>query len=516
VSAVLTSPRSLSTPWRRALAIFGVVLALLLWLYRDTFGAMVGIWWRSETFAHAFLVAPISLWLIWRRRDRLATITPAALPWVLLPMAGAALVWLLGDLAGVNSVTQLAATALLVLAVPAVLGGNVARELTFPLCFLFFMVPIGEFLLPTLMTWTADFTVMALTFFGIPVYREGFQFVIPSGTWSVVEACSGVRYLIASFMVGTLFAYLNYRSTKRRVLFGIVSLVVPVVANWLRAVMIVMLGHLSGNRIATGVDHIIYGWIFFGIVVITMFFIGARWSQEPAPPPTRPADATAGPSAPIAWAMAALVAAVLALPHAAAWLLDSSTAAQPRLAMPALEGAPVAAGLSLPSKPVYEGASAQADQVYAVARQSVAVHVAYYRHQSYGHKLINSRNMLVSSRDQHWHQTASGATELRMQGRVVPLRTAELRAGAVGTGVAGMRLQVRQVYWVDGRFTTNDQMAVALGLLGQLSGHGDDAAALTFYMAGDDVVATAAALDRFVARHLPAFEAALINTRARR
>ena len=73
--------------------------------------------------------------------------------------------------------------------------------------------------------------------------------MIPSGTWSVVEACSGVRYLMASFMVGTLFAYLNYRSTAPpRWIFVGVSIAVPIVANWLRAYLIVMLGHLSEQQ----------------------------------------------------------------------------------------------------------------------------------------------------------------------------------------------------------------------------------------------------------------------------
>ena len=43
--------------------------------------------------------------------------------------------------------------------------------------------------------------------------------------------------------------------------------------------MIVMIGHLSGNKLAVGVDHLIYGWVFFGIVMMAMFMIGARWSR---------------------------------------------------------------------------------------------------------------------------------------------------------------------------------------------------------------------------------------------
>jgi hypothetical protein len=46
--------------------------------------------------------------------------------------------------------------------------------------------------------------------------------------------------------------------------------------------MIVMLGHLSGNTIAVGVDHLLYGWLFFGVVVMLMFYVGGRWSEPDA------------------------------------------------------------------------------------------------------------------------------------------------------------------------------------------------------------------------------------------
>src|SRR5262249_35737350 len=109
-------------------------------------------------------------------------------------------------------------------------------------------------------------------------------FLIPSGRWSVVEACSGIRYLIASLVVGTLYAYLSYRSLTRRLVFVGFSIAVPIVANWIRAYMIVMIGHLSGNTLAVGVDHIIYGWAFFGLVILLMFWIGARWHDNKAEP----------------------------------------------------------------------------------------------------------------------------------------------------------------------------------------------------------------------------------------
>ena len=156
---------------------------------------------------------------------------------------------------------------------PLLLGWRAARVWWFPLAFLFLAVPVGDFMLPVLMSWTADFTVLALRWSGVPVYREGLQFVIPSGAWSVVEACSGIRYMIASVTVGCLFAYLSYSSLKKRLIFVGVAILVPLVANWLRAYMIVMIGHLSGNELATGVDHLIYGWVFFGVVILAMVLV---------------------------------------------------------------------------------------------------------------------------------------------------------------------------------------------------------------------------------------------------
>ncbi len=165
-------------------------------------------------------------------------------------------------------------------------------------------MPIGEALIPPLMDWTADFTVAALKLSGIPVYREGTFFTIPSGNWSVVEGCSGLRYLIASITVGALYAYLSYRKLWKRVLFVALSVIVPIIANGLRAYMIVMIAHLSDMKLALGVDHLIYGWVFFGVVMLLLFWVGSYWRDdaEPDVAPLTPRCASARRrAAPPAW-----------------------------------------------------------------------------------------------------------------------------------------------------------------------------------------------------------------------
>ncbi len=403
--------------WPKALGLLAVLLLAILGLYHQTATGMVAIWSRSDTYAHGFVVPLISLWLIWRIRHSLAVLTPqpAAVAWLL--MLGAAGLWLAGDLVAVNSVTQLALVALLVLAVPAVLGWQLTRAMAFPLGFLFFAVPFGDFLLPVFMDWTADFTVLALRATGIPVYREGLHFVIPSGSWSVVEACSGIRYLIASVTVGCLFAYLSYRSLTKRLIFVGVAILVPLVANWLRAYMIVMIGHLSGNELATGVDHIIYGWVFFGIVILVMLLIGARWADAPEPegaPVASPATSVFNAAATRSLTIAAVVALLVAAsPHAAQRLLALGVNTQPVQLAPLALQAGWQTRAEPPSAwvPSFKLASATAHTGYLGPQgQAVGVHISYYRNQDYERKLVSSENVLVA---QHRHRLGAGGGRQR-------------------------------------------------------------------------------------------------------
>ncbi len=268
--------------WRTTLPLLVLTIAAIIAIYWPTAQSIVAIWDRSETFAHGFLIVPIVLYLIWTRRKLIAQQAPVAdwLGYVLLALAG--LGWLVASAGKVQVVQQFAFVAMIPAAVIAVAGRRVAWGIAFPLAFLFLGVPVGEGLIPPLMDFTADFAVAALKLTGMPVYREGALFAIPSGQWSVVEGCSGLRYLIASITVGTLYAYLTYQSSGKRVLFIAASVIVPIVANGLRAYMIVMIAHLSDMKLALGVDHLIYGWVFFGIVMLLLFWVGSYW-RDPEP-----------------------------------------------------------------------------------------------------------------------------------------------------------------------------------------------------------------------------------------
>ena len=506
--------------WRAALVLLGVALAWILAWYFDTAKAMAGIWARSETFAHGFVVAPISLWLIWRMRATLRTLVPRP-SWIAVPaLAVAGFAWLLGDVGAVNAVSQGSFVMLVVLSVPAILGIEVSRAMMFPLLFLFFCVPVGEFLMPMLMERTADFTILALRASGVPVYREGLHFVIPSGRWSVVEACSGIRYLIASLMVGTVFAYLTYRTLWRRLAFVVVAIALPIVANWLRAYMIVMLGHLSDNRIATGVDHLIYGWVFFGLVMLLMFWVGAKWREEPAAAgsaavagskspsivaPAMPGDALVRGAATKAWPVLAAVLAATALWPLVRFASDAGTHAPVSLGtieVPGWTTEPAPEGAWTPH---FENPSVVRHVVLRKDGAAVGVYVAYYRGQDFERKLVSSNNVLVQSSDRTWTRLAEGPVSAAIDGATRTIVSAHIR------GDAGRTLLAWKWYWIGGNLTANDAWAKAAIAWSKLTGRGDDSAVVVVYTGDAD--AAAATLQSFVRDAWPAIAATLASAK---
>lgn len=503
--------RILSPRWQRAVQLLCALLIWILYWYWDSVVAMVSIWARSDTYAHAFVVPLITFWLIWNKRSVVLVEQPRPSMLLATPIALSSVAWLFGELTAVNALTQFALVATLVMAIMAALGIQVSKHIAFPLAFLFFSVPIGDFMLPQLMEWTATFTVLALRATGVPVYQEGLQFVIPSGHWSVVEACSGIRYIIASVTVGTLFAYLNYVSLRRRVMFIVVSMIVPIFANWLRAYLIVMLGHLSGNKLAAGVDHLIYGWVFFGIVIMIMFMIGMRWSE----PSGTVSTATLPRHLPVLPATAWLAAPTIALLAALGPVTNVVISRADRPASPVITAviAPPKwseAPLFVSWHPAYDNPSTEIHKAFVENGVSVGLYIGYYRNQDYQHKLVTSTNTLAHSNDKVWSVIQQKTLALDINSLPTRLRSATLLGKDTQPET---RLRVWQWYWVNGHLTDSDIQAILLTAISRLQGKGDDSAVVMLYASEQQAND---ALPKFAADAGPFLNTLLLNTRNNR
>ncbi|BAZ94698.1 uncharacterized protein FOKN1_2324 [Thiohalobacter thiocyanaticus] len=487
---------------QQQLLLFVVALLSLLAFYHQTLAGMIDIWSRSETFAHGFLIFPIVLFLVWRRREHLA-VTPVAADaralW-LLPLPG--LLWLLAEVVDAAVIRQLGFIAMIPLLVWALLGWAVVRQIAFPLFFLIFAVPMGEGLIPPLMDFTAVFTVSLIKLSGIPVYVEGTYFSIPSGNWSVVEACSGIRYLIASLTMGALYAYLNYTSLRRRILFILFAIALPILANGLRAYMIVMIAHLSDMKLALGVDHFIYGWVFFGIVMLLMFWIGSFWREEPEPVPAPAGRAGAAAGGAPRYGLFALLILLLAAWPVAAQLLERDIGLErERIALTLPEAA---AGWQRVEpftdwQPDYRGMDAEALGFFAQGEASVGVYLAYYARPRQGAELINSQNVMIAQKHPVWHQV--GESRVSVEGG--PGRVIQTRLKS-----AAQRLLIHDWYRIGGHHTANPYLGKLLEAWERLRGNGRPSVGIVIFTEEDPAGSTdREALRRFQRDLLPRLEA---------
>lgn len=486
-----------------------LILAAVFW---PTLYSMIEIWDRSETFTHGYLIFPISAWLLWRQRDVLAQVKPHPDLRGLILLAAAGAGWLLADAGSVNVIAQYAFIVMLIAAVWTLLGRAFVRAAFFPLMFLFFAVPVGEFLIQPLMGVTADFTVAMLQATGIPVYREGTFFSIPSGDWSVVEGCSGLRYLIASVTLGVLYAYLTYRSWKRRLLFSIAAIIVPIFANSGRAYMIVMIAHLSDMKLALGVDHYIYGWVFFGVVMLLLFWIGSFWREDDQPEPSPPEFSAVPPHAASYGAQVRpiLPVVIVALVVAGLWPAYASWLnTRPLPAMPALQvetrGGWQPADVFTTWAPHWVGADRQLRQPYTQAGRNVLLELNYYATQRQGAELINSQNFMIRQKDPAWSNVGETLATVQIGGESRQVRQAKMR------GSNGQRLLVWQWNLINQRPVVNDKAAKLILALDRVRLQRDDGLSVLIATSYDEseLETAAATLARFAADMSPAIGGAL-------
>ncbi len=451
---------------RYVLVAAGYCIAITLVFYQ-TVESMVSIWWRSETFTHGFLIAPIVIWLVWEKRQELARLIPAPQYLALIPLFIFGFLWLFGQVMDAAVVQQIALIGILVSGLWVILGTSIVWAIAFPLAFLFLAVPVGEGLIPVLMEFTADFTVGMLKLTGIPVYREGLFFTLPSGNWSVVEGCSGVRYLIASVTLGCLFAYLSYQSLTKRGLFIAASFVVPVIANGLRAYMIVMIGHLSSMKLATGVDHLIYGWVFFGLVMFVLFAVGSIWRDSDAKMASATAqDKTSGPIAPVRPYTPVLVVLLLACvwPFGAYLIENQQTPAEmaPLEAPQGRDGWVVTNSEAWQWHPVVKGADSELTQFYSRDGIVVSVYAGQFLTQSQNKELINSQNVFVVQKSPDWRIVGRANVSLDLAGDSIEVDQARIKEGRTD-------LLTLRWYRIGDKYTANPYIGKLLGGLAKLS-----------------------------------------------
>lgn len=266
--------------WQTACVRLAITWAALFALTFPEWRTMAHQWWNIDTYSHILLILPICGWLTWLRRAELAKIAPQGwLPGLALVVAGLTL-WLAGREAGINTVAQGGAVLALEAALIALLSLRAALLLAFPLAYALLLVPVGGEIIPPLQLITAKLAAALTGWSGVPMIAHGIHIDTPAGRFNIAEECAGVKFLIAMFALGVLVAWTCFSSWKRRAVLLLACIIVPIVANIIRAWATIYIAQHVGAEAAGSFDHIVYGWIFFGIVIALVLGFAWRWFER--------------------------------------------------------------------------------------------------------------------------------------------------------------------------------------------------------------------------------------------
>lgn len=464
-TATISPSESMSRAWRNHLLALGALLLLILAEFHQAVSAALTVWMVSPTYSHCFLILPIIAWLIWEKSDVLRVTQPAVEPRALLFFLPLLVLWWLGQLSAVNEVTQFAIVGMMQAAIIALLGLKVIRVIWFPVFFLLFLVPTGEYLIGPMQQFATQFVDLGLKLLGIPHFTEGTVFELTNGRFEIAEACAGLRFLIATVTLSVLFAYLSYHRFYKIVLLLLASVIIPLIGNGLRCLGIILLAHFTNNAYGAGADHVIYGWGFNVAILFAVILVGSMFRD--APKGSLPASivAVGRPNAAISVVMVVLMAAVLvsAGPAVASWRDRGSVKLDRELIGSSLRSEGWHEdGVDDNWHPYFPGADIRIQQERDEIGR-VNLFVGYYGRPEAGHTVAAGLNRPWN--DAVWTVSDRGQVSAGLGSSPIVLKEFTI------SSETGRRL-VWFTYWVDGTFTDNELLVRMLEVEAALSGHG--------------------------------------------
>ena len=369
-----------------------LVMATVLTVYWQSFSRLIGMWSMSD-YAYGWLVYPVSAYLLIRDRDKLADIHwRTSFAGVLL--AGlVVLSWIVARAVGVQVVEFAGATLLIFTSYWALAGSDAARTTAFPLLLLLMAVPAAGFLVEPLMAVTAGIASACLTLFGIPALRDGQFFLLPGGSFEVAEVCSGLRYLLAGTMAALAYAYITYSSNLKRTVFVGITAIVLVIANGVRAFIVMAVASATEMQVLGGEDHIVFGMFLFAVVFIALIWLGEVFADTKDREGATPVGTEAPPRRDVSGiVVAAILVILLAGPSFDAVMKNRGAVKVVDLALPVLSGCALSGGWNSDGAPEFAAADLQKHATYGCRDHGIAVFVASYGERRQGKELITWAN----------------------------------------------------------------------------------------------------------------------------
>ncbi len=271
------------SPWPRALGLFGLYLGALIAVALPGFESMARTW-GTASYGHGAAAAPVALFLIWLRRERLRSLQPAFWPAAAVAVIGAAMLFAAGRALDAQILQHVAIVGALVSGAAMIFGRRIAGAIAFPLGFLVFMVPFGESAVPFLRTATAQASAALLSLAEPQVSLDDFIITTSAGRFHVAEACAGLRMALSTLMVSSLLANFTLSRWRDRVALFALGIALALTANILRVVIVITVTIIRAGDASLAADHDVLGLLLYAGVFATLAIAASRLGRRRAAP----------------------------------------------------------------------------------------------------------------------------------------------------------------------------------------------------------------------------------------
>jgi exosortase len=275
-----------------ALVLVCILPFVLMW---DLTRALFGLVLTDPTYSHLPFIPLMSAFLIYTERQTIFTQTSRG--WRAGGFLAAAGVTSL-FLAQVNPWQWSLANRLSLLGLGLVLLGTGAfalmfgihafRAAHFSLLLLLFAVPIPEWILSKsiffLQTWSAEATDALFHLIGMPYFRTGFDFMLPTVTIRIAEECSGIRSTLMLLLMSALAGHLFLKSNSRIFILCVLAIPISIAKNGFRIAALSYLGVYVDRSFLDGPLHHQGGILFFilGLLLMVMvLLVLRRFERQP-------------------------------------------------------------------------------------------------------------------------------------------------------------------------------------------------------------------------------------------
>jgi exosortase D (VPLPA-CTERM-specific) len=252
-------------------AIYGALLAMI---YYSTYEWLVGVDWARDDYNYCYLIPFVVLYLIWEKRNKWSNeLSVASWRGLFLMVPGILLFWV-GDLAGELFSLYISSWLIVVGILWAHNGGRKLKTMAFPLFVSLFLFPLPHFI-NTKLTFglkliSTGIGIKIIHLVGMSAYQEGNVIDLGFTQLQVVDACSGLRYLIPLFIMSVLMAYFYRAALWKRIIIALSSIPLSIITNSLRIALTAILYQSFGPAAAEGFFHDFEGFVIFIVSMVVL------------------------------------------------------------------------------------------------------------------------------------------------------------------------------------------------------------------------------------------------------